>query len=360
MSLYAKLWTDIFGDPKLMRAARKGAKQLVILPWLFAFAKAAEDDGRLTVDGEAADADDLAAGVPGVTTRQVSQCLDELEEIGVLARQDDGVLAFTNWEKRSGHKPKKSPSDAPEAVNERVKRFRDKRKGDARNERNEPRNELSNEGETKDVTTHCNEAETSTRARARSRAGSRELEIEPELELDQELLSSAARLFSVAANRGLAEHPERPQLIPRIIATDGRTHSAAVAMLKAGVEPSFAERRIYERAKTHTAEGEITSLRYFEAAIVRDWRARQAGDEAGSWSPPASGADATQNGRRPGSSRDRPRAADRRFAGDRNDAVLDAWAREADGDEAEVTLELPDLDPEPADEPETEEVRHGE
>ena len=64
---------------------------------------------------------------------------------------------------------------------------------------------------------------------------------------------------------------------------------------------------------------------------------------------PEPAADATQNGR----SRDRPRAADRRFAGDRNDAVLDAWARDG---EAEVTLELPELDPEP----EPEEVHHGE
>jgi hypothetical protein len=69
-------------------------------------------------------------------------------------------------------------------------------------------------------------------------------------------------------------------------------------------------------------------------------------------------ADATQNGRMPGSPRDRPRAADRRFAGDRNDAVLDAWARQEGQGEAEVTLELPDLDPEPAAEPE--EVHHGE
>lgn len=68
--------------------------------------------------------------------------------------------------------------------------------------------------------------------------------------------------------------------------------------------------------------------------------------------------EAAPNGHR-AAARDRPRSPDRRFTGDRNDAVLDAWAREGEAeDDAAVTLELPELDPEPRT-PDTEEVRNG-
>jgi hypothetical protein len=48
MTLYAKLWCDIVGDQKLMRAARKGGKHLDKLPWLIAKAKERNDNGRLS------------------------------------------------------------------------------------------------------------------------------------------------------------------------------------------------------------------------------------------------------------------------------------------------------------------------
>lgn len=122
MGLWAKLHTDIIGDEKLMRAARKGARQLVLLPWLIAFAKKADDQGRLSVNGEPADPIDMASGFPGVTEKQVSQCISELENLGILVR-DGEFLRFGAWEKRSGHDRKK-PSDSPERVKERVNRHR--------------------------------------------------------------------------------------------------------------------------------------------------------------------------------------------------------------------------------------------
>lgn len=120
MTLWAKLYTDILGDPKLLRAARKGARQLELLPWLIVFAKQCDDDGRLSVNGEAADPEDVAALVPGVTARRVAEAFESLLAIGVLERGADGVLRFPAWEHRSGSKA----SDRPEAIRERVQRHR--------------------------------------------------------------------------------------------------------------------------------------------------------------------------------------------------------------------------------------------
>lgn len=116
---WAKLHTDILGDPKLLRAARKGAKSLVVLPWLIAFAQQADDEGRLTVGGEPAEAEDIAALLPGVTARQVADCLAALEGIGVLARAGQ-TLRFAAWERRAG-----KPSDSVSAIRERVQKHRE-------------------------------------------------------------------------------------------------------------------------------------------------------------------------------------------------------------------------------------------
>jgi hypothetical protein len=124
MTLFAKLWTDVLGDEKLMRAARKGSRNVHWLPWLIAFAKRADDNGRLTVNGEAAEPVDIANLVPNSTPRAVAAACTELIDIGVLVRHDDGVLAFSQWEKRAGGKP----SDTPDAVRTRVHRHRAARK----------------------------------------------------------------------------------------------------------------------------------------------------------------------------------------------------------------------------------------
>lgn len=125
MALFVKLWTDILADPKLMRAARKGAKSLVLLPWLIVFAKQADDDGRLTVNGQSIEPDDIVNVVPGVNAKQVVDCLASLVGIGVLVPDDDRALRFANWEERSG-----KPSDGAEAVNERVKKHRAKKRAE--------------------------------------------------------------------------------------------------------------------------------------------------------------------------------------------------------------------------------------
>jgi hypothetical protein len=121
---WAKLHTDILGDPKLMRAARKGGRELVYLPWFIAFAKLADDGGRLTVGGEPADPVDISDLIPEATARRVSTALKSLEAIGVLLRDNDGALRFARWDVRSEAKP----SDSPSAIAERVKRHREKQR----------------------------------------------------------------------------------------------------------------------------------------------------------------------------------------------------------------------------------------
>lgn len=211
MPLYAKLWTDILGDEKLMRAARKGAKHLVILPWLFAFAKKVDDNGRLTVDGEPAEPDDISALIPGVTPRQVAACFEELERIKVLVRDDDGALCLAAWEHRSGSGSK--PSDAPESVADRVRKHRQRKRQATADSPNET------PSETRSVTPDVTRSETpdvtplkrGVTSYARSREEEGEEEKEKELEKEQEeearvaLHASAAKRPSTTAKSVAAQ-----------------------------------------------------------------------------------------------------------------------------------------------------------
>lgn len=84
-------------------------------------------------------------------------------------------------------------------------------------------------------------------------------------------VAAAAIALSVAANNGLAEHPKRPQPIPRIVGTHMRSHAAAEDILSAGVPLAFAEVVVYDAARAHTAEDQVTSLKFFTAAVKRAW-----------------------------------------------------------------------------------------
>jgi hypothetical protein len=92
--------TTSLGTPKLMRAARKGATHLHVLPWLIAFAIKATDHGRLSVGEDPAEPEDIADQIPCVTAIQVAGALSELAAIGVLSEDPDGCARFTNWEGR--------------------------------------------------------------------------------------------------------------------------------------------------------------------------------------------------------------------------------------------------------------------
>jgi hypothetical protein len=133
---WAKVFTDILGDPKLMRAARKGAKGLELTPWFITFAKSAADEGRLTVGGDPAEPADFVPLIPGQTLRSIACALKSLEVIGVLIRDTNhNCLRFAAWEIRQ----ERAPSDSPEAVRERVRRHRERQRNARSNgvERNE-------------------------------------------------------------------------------------------------------------------------------------------------------------------------------------------------------------------------------
>lgn len=115
---WVKLHTDILSDPKLMRAARKGARHLVLLPWLLAFAKHADDEGRLSVNGEPAEPEDIAETIPFCTRNQVERAISELKTLGILI-EDGSFLAFARWDVRAG-----GWSDTKEATRDRKRRQR--------------------------------------------------------------------------------------------------------------------------------------------------------------------------------------------------------------------------------------------
>jgi hypothetical protein len=141
---WVKLHDDILGDPKLIRAVRAGHAQLVLLPWLFVFAKQADDGGRLSVGGLPADPEDIAHQLPGVSAADVAVALASLEAIGVL-RRDGEFLTFVRWSDRQD-----KPSNSKAAIRERVQRHRAKGK----QAQVTPRNALQG-----DAVTPCNATE---------------------------------------------------------------------------------------------------------------------------------------------------------------------------------------------------------
>lgn len=84
--------------------------------------------------------------------------------------------------------------------------------------------------------------------------------------------SDGAIALSIEANRGLAEHPTKAQPIAPIIATNGKSYEAAEEIAQAGVPLTFAQRTIYELARSHASETPIKSLRYFVTAVIRAWQ----------------------------------------------------------------------------------------
>ena len=117
--------------------------------------------------------------------------------------------------------------------------------------------------------------------------------------------------FSVAANRGLADHPTAPQPIAPISPNAGRTREITESILGAGVPVEFAESQIYELARSHAAERKVSSLKYFHDAVIRAWTQHQS---------PANGA-AKRHGR---NSRNGMNGTAPETAGDRSYADADA------------------------------------
>jgi hypothetical protein len=103
--------------------------------------------------------------------------------------------------------------------------------------------------------------------------------------------SSSAADFAIAisvqANKGLAEHPTKPQPIARIIGNSGGSLEAAQSLIDAGVPLYFAEADFYRQAITHKAEDPITSAKYFVAGTVRQWQRLAATEKANNATRPS-------------------------------------------------------------------------
>jgi hypothetical protein len=95
-----------------------------------------------------------------------------------------------------------------------------------------------------------------------------------ELESIHSLPSDAVRLCT-AANRGLAEHPKRPQAIPKIYVGQGSTVEAMEILRAAGVPIEFAEEQVYEAARSHTSNKGVSGLKYFASRVVEQWQIKQ-------------------------------------------------------------------------------------
>jgi len=101
-----------------------------------------------------------------------------------------------------------------------------------------------------------------------------------------ENLSPAMRLV-IAANQGLRDHPTRPQPIPRILVGQPGTLEALEVITAAQVPIEFAERAVYAAAKSHSADGDICTLKYFAKGTVRAWQQEQAATDAARSPTPA-------------------------------------------------------------------------
>lgn len=100
-----------------------------------------------------------------------------------------------------------------------------------------------------------------------------------------EQVAEARIRFCAAANKGLAEHPHRPQSVPRVLPNSGGAVHATETILATGMPVGFAEAEIYRIAGNHSAEDWITSLNYFVAGASRAWQQHEAGIASANASP---------------------------------------------------------------------------
>jgi hypothetical protein len=105
---------------------------------------------------------------------------------------------------------------------------------------------------------------------------------------EKPLSAAYAQACAIRANQGLAEHATRPQPIARVIATNGSSHAAAEALIAANVPLAFAESTVYELAKAHAAQDQITSLKYFVPGVIRAWEREGATSDASDAQRPSS------------------------------------------------------------------------
>lgn len=121
---WIKMWLEGLDDPKLTRLslAQRGA-------WwgLLALAGKCEAGGKIVSGGQGLDIDEIADALHIKTSEDreaLESMISRMEKCDSL-KWNQGALTFLHWEERQ----RIPPSTQPEAVAERVRRFRDRQKG---------------------------------------------------------------------------------------------------------------------------------------------------------------------------------------------------------------------------------------
>lgn len=125
-----RLYSEIVHDPKVRRL--KDAAKFGILVGLLALAGESKVRGWVCIDEDMPYELDELAEILMATEDKISETISELQKLRIIQMGEDGIIKFANWEKRQYDKP----SDSPEAVKERVKRHREKKKSVSTNECN--------------------------------------------------------------------------------------------------------------------------------------------------------------------------------------------------------------------------------
>lgn len=198
-----------------------------------------EPYGHLTAGGVAIDTATLA-GMAGIAPRKCTSLLHELERRGVFSRTKDGVI-FSRRMVKDEHI--------------RTVRAQSGRLGGNPDLLKQPDNQTGEQNPTPATATAFASALPA-------------------------VFGDAINRLTAAANKGLAEHPVRPQPIPRIIATSGRSREATEIIVAAEIPIDFAESEVYRLAKSHNADGPITSLKYFVGGVCRAWEQQGASADA--------------------------------------------------------------------------------
>lgn len=228
---------------------------------------AGEPYGHMTIGSAPIVVADLARMI-GKPARTIQKWVDELESRRVFSRTDRGIIYSRRMVR-----------------DEQARRTRAKngRLGGNPNLVNQP----VGDGDNRETNDPVNQSPTENQPLPSSYLQSSSLPEEQALVI--------ARALSIRANQGLREHPHRPQEVPRIYEGQGSTHEAVVAILAAGIPLPFAEAEVYRLAKTHNADDQIVSLKYFVQGVVRAWKRSEASAAAlAAGAPPQSsnGADA--------------------------------------------------------------------
>lgn len=127
---WAKMWLEALDDPKLTRLtlAERGAWWSILL-----LAGKCHADGKLVSGGQPLDMEEIAEALH-MKTREDRQALEsmitKMEKRGSF-RWNQGALVVVHWEERQ----RIPPSSTREAVAERVRRYREKHKGKAPEEK---------------------------------------------------------------------------------------------------------------------------------------------------------------------------------------------------------------------------------